>query len=244
MLVVAARAIGDEALVDQALLDDRVQHGVEQRDVGVRLELQVMRRVARELRAARVGEDELRAALDRVLDPRRGDRVIDDRIGADQKAPPRPASRPSPDSTPRPSRCLRAAPRRSRRGTAACSGRRCSSRSRCARASGTGTPPRSSPWPSRSRRARGCHAHRGCASACRRRAPAPRPSSPRGTPTSASAGSIVKSADLRHAGLADQRPRQALRVMRVVEAEAALDAQPVVIGRAVAALDADDRGCP
>ena len=41
-----------------------------------------------------------------------------------------------------------------RRGRAACSGRRCCCRSRCAPASGTGTPPRSTPWPSRSRPAR------------------------------------------------------------------------------------------
>ena len=57
-LLEAAGAVGDERLVDQAFLDDRVHHRVQQRDVGVGLELQVVRRVARELGAARVGEDQ------------------------------------------------------------------------------------------------------------------------------------------------------------------------------------------
>ena len=57
-LVVAAGAVGDERLVDEPFLDDRVHHRVQQRDVGVGLELQVVRRVARELRAARIGEDQ------------------------------------------------------------------------------------------------------------------------------------------------------------------------------------------
>ena len=48
-------------------------------------------------------------------------------------------------------RCPPSAPRPTRRGTAGCSDRRCWCRSRCAPASGTGRPPRSSPWPSRSR---------------------------------------------------------------------------------------------
>ena len=37
----------------------------------------------------------------------------------------------------------------------------------------------------------------------------------------------------------DQRLRQPMRMMDVVEAEAALDAEPVVVGRAVAALGVD-----
>ena len=43
----------------------------------------------------------------------------------------------------------------------------------------------------------------------------------------------------RYTGLADQRLRQTLRVARVIEAEAALHAQPAVVGRAVAAINAD-----
>ena len=61
--LVAGRAIADERLVDEALLDDDVHHRVQQRDVGVGLELQVVGRVAREVAAARVGDDQLRAAL-------------------------------------------------------------------------------------------------------------------------------------------------------------------------------------
>ena len=84
-LIEAARAIVDEARRDEPFFDDRVHHRVEQRDVGVRLELQVVRRVPRELRAPRVGEDQLGPGLRRVLDPRRRHRMIDDRVGADQE---------------------------------------------------------------------------------------------------------------------------------------------------------------
>ena len=45
---------------------------------------------------------------------------------------------------------------------------------------------------------------------------------------------------LRDAVLADQRLGQAVGVVSVVEAEAALDAEPVVVGRAIAALDRDN----
>src|SRR6202035_5403154 len=44
----------------------------------------------------------------------------------------------------------------------------------------------------------------------------------------------------RHAVLADHRLQQALRIVHVIEAEAALDAEPVLIGRAVLAGDGDD----
>ena len=44
-----------------------------------------------------------------------------------------------------------------------------------------------------------------------------------------------------HAGLPDQRLRQPLRMAHVVEAEAPLHAQALLIGQTVAALDADDR---
>ena len=57
---------------------------------------------------------------------------------------------------------------------------------------------------------------------------------------SGSAGSIVKSADFGDPLAADQRLGQAMRVRDVVEAEAALDAQALVVGRAVAPFDADD----
>src|SRR5207253_8024880 len=41
-------------------------------------------------------------------------------------------------------------------------------------------------------------------------------------------------------GFADQRLGQALRMMRVIEAEAPLDAEPFVVGRSIAALDSHD----
>ena len=49
---------------------------------------------------------------------------------------------------------------------------------------------------------------------------------------------------LGHARLADQGGRQAVRVVDVVEPEPALDAEPVVVGRAVAALDVRGSGRP
>src|SRR5580704_8990982 len=45
---------------------------------------------------------------------------------------------------------------------------------------------------------------------------------------------------LGHAVLADHRLQQALRIGDIVEAEAALDAEPVLVGRAVPAFDRDD----
>src|SRR4029079_15444464 len=45
---------------------------------------------------------------------------------------------------------------------------------------------------------------------------------------------------LRHAILADHRLEQALLVVNVIEAEAAVDAQPVLVGRAVLAGHGDD----
>ena len=113
--------------------------------------------------------------------------------------------------------------------------------SRCAPASGTGRPLRCCPWPSRSRRAPSGRARRGCA-----RRPA--------------AGELERffpgrfAEDVEHAVRVHRRSRprlgasarrisglrQALRVVRVVEAVAALDAQAAVVGRAVAAVDVED----
>src|SRR6185437_13601273 len=89
-------------------------------------------------------------------------------------------------------------------------------------ASGTGTPPRSTPWPSRTRRAPCRRARRECASA-----PHPPPAAP--LPSS-----------LRETLLANQRSGQALRVMHVVVAIATLDAQALMVRRAVAAFDSYD----
>ena len=156
--------LGDEGLVDQALR--RRSMCIIALSIATSVSALNCRnavRVARELGAARVGDDQLGAVLRRVLHPGGRHRMVDRRIGADHAAPPRPASRRSPGSTPRPSRCLRAAPPPTRRGTGACSGRRCCCRSRCAPASGTGRPLRCCPWPSRSRPAPAGRACRGCA---------------------------------------------------------------------------------
>jgi hypothetical protein len=77
----------------------------------------------------------------------------------------------------------------------------------CAPASGTGRPLRCCPWPSRSRPARGRRAGRGCGAACRRRAPAPRPSWPRGR-ASRQPGRAATGRALGRIGAADQRHRQ------------------------------------
>ncbi len=83
--LVPRSAVADEGFVDQALFDDRVQHRVQQRDVGVGLELQVVGRVARELAAPGIGDDELHAGLRRVLHPGRRDRMVHRRVGADEE---------------------------------------------------------------------------------------------------------------------------------------------------------------
>ncbi len=75
----------DEILVRQPFVHDGVHHGVEQRDIGVGLELQEGGRMAREIGAARIDDDQLGAFLRRVLDPGRRDRVIRRRVGADQE---------------------------------------------------------------------------------------------------------------------------------------------------------------
>ena len=66
-------------------MHDGVHHGVQERDVGVGLELEGKRRVARELGAAGIGIDQLRPALRGVLDPGGRDRVIRYRVRADEK---------------------------------------------------------------------------------------------------------------------------------------------------------------
>ena len=62
---------------------DRVENAVEHRDVGAGLELQHVGGVALERLAARIHDDELRAALGRLLEEGGGDRMVLGRIGAD-----------------------------------------------------------------------------------------------------------------------------------------------------------------
>ena len=73
------------ALSDQAFLDDDVQHRVEQRDIGVGIELEIVGGVPGQIAAARIGHDQLRAGFGGVLDQGRGDRMIDRRIRADHE---------------------------------------------------------------------------------------------------------------------------------------------------------------
>ena len=83
-LLVILGIAGDILLVGQALGDDRVEHRVEQRNVGAGLEGEMLPGEARKALPARVDHDEAGAALlDGVLDEGRGDRMIDGRIGAD-----------------------------------------------------------------------------------------------------------------------------------------------------------------
>ena len=63
--------------------DDGVENAVEHRDVGARLELQHVGGVALERLAARVHDDELGAALGRLLEEGGGHRMVLGRIGTD-----------------------------------------------------------------------------------------------------------------------------------------------------------------
>jgi hypothetical protein len=74
---------GDEGGVGQSLFDDHMHHGVEQRHVGVGLELDEAVGGARQFALARVHHDQLGAVLHRVFDPGGGHRVVDRRVGAD-----------------------------------------------------------------------------------------------------------------------------------------------------------------
>src|SRR3989304_2414305 len=73
----------DVPLVVQALPDDDVGHGVEQRDVRADVEPQVPLRQTRQLDVARVGDDEARAVSHRLLDAQRDDGMRLSRVGAD-----------------------------------------------------------------------------------------------------------------------------------------------------------------
>ena len=57
--------------VVEALADDCIENAIEHRDVGARLELQHMRRMALERLPARIHHNELRTALGRLLEERR-----------------------------------------------------------------------------------------------------------------------------------------------------------------------------
>ena len=81
----AGGAVIDEGFVDQTFLDDGVHHRVQHGHVGVRLELQEVGGVALQVVAARVAHDEPGTVLDRVLHPGGAHRVVHQRVGADQE---------------------------------------------------------------------------------------------------------------------------------------------------------------
>ena len=70
-------------LIVELLRHDHVEHGVEHRHVGTVAELQHVRGVALERLAARIRHHQCRAALGRLFEKRRGDRMIFGRVGAD-----------------------------------------------------------------------------------------------------------------------------------------------------------------
>ncbi len=75
----------DERPIREPLVDDHVQQRLQQRDVGVRREAEPGPRVPREIDAARVGDDQVGAAADGVLDPGGGDRMVGRRVGPDDE---------------------------------------------------------------------------------------------------------------------------------------------------------------
>ena len=100
---VAGGAVADERFVHQTLFDDDVQHRVEKRHIRVGIELEIVSGVPRQIAAARVGHNQLRARLRGVLDERRRDRMIHRGVRADHENRLRHSRRRAPDSKPRPS---------------------------------------------------------------------------------------------------------------------------------------------
>ncbi len=62
-----------------------MHHRVQQRHIGIGLELQETVRKARQVRSARIGDDQLGTVAHRVLDPGGRHRMVDRGIGADQQ---------------------------------------------------------------------------------------------------------------------------------------------------------------
>ena len=83
--VVARRPVADERLVDEPFVDGDVEERVEQRHVGVGVELQIVGGMAGEIAAPRIRDDQLRPALHRILHPRRRHRMVHRRVGADDE---------------------------------------------------------------------------------------------------------------------------------------------------------------
>ena len=86
MLLQPLEALGlrlDVLGIVEAFLDDHVHQRVQHGNVAARLELQHVRGMALQRLAARVHHDQRLAALGRLLEEGRGDRVVLGRVGAD-----------------------------------------------------------------------------------------------------------------------------------------------------------------
>ncbi len=242
MLLELLEALGvrlDVLPVVEALLDDCVHQRVQQRDVGAGLELEHVGRVALQRLAARVHHDQRLAAPGRLLEEGRGDRVVLGRVGADhhdhvgiERRGEGCGHRARADVLEQ--GCDRARVAEPRAvvdvvGAEAGPDQLLDQVGLLVRALGRAEArERLGPVPiaDRAKAARGD---------VQRLLPVGLPEMGPGI------GGIEVGLDvLGDARLADHRPHQAVRVAHVVEAEAALDAQPVQIGRAVAAGDVAD----
>ena len=236
---VALGAVGDEVGIDQPFLHDHVHQRVQQCHVGVRAELQHAVGVAREVRAARVHQDELGTLAHRVLDEAGRYRVVHHRVGADD------------DDDLGLRHILHWVADRAR--ADALQQRR--------HAGGMAQPRAVVHVVAAEAQAHQLLEEVGLFVAAFGRAEtgqglgavtvadAAQPAAghvqrflPGGlTEPGAGGGRVQRGAGvLGRIGAADQRHRQALRVARVVKAIAALDTQPPVVGRALAAFDEDD----
>jgi hypothetical protein len=229
----------DVLAVVQLLLDDHVHERVQERDVGAGLELQHVRGVLLERLPARVHDDQGLALLGRLLEVGRGDRVVLGRIGADHDD-----HVGVPDRGERGGDRARADVLQERR-----------HRAGVAKARAVVDVVRAEPGADQLLDEVGLLVRPlGRAEAGKRAravAIADRAQALRGPVQSllparlAEMGERIGRIDvvvdhLRDTVLADQRPHQAMGMIDVVEAEAALDAQPVLVGRAVAPGDVAD----
>ena len=81
-LFIAIRAVGDEVFVRQSLVNDCMHNAVQQGDVGIRLELQDILRMACQVVAARINDDQRFSVFHRIFHESGGDRMIFGRVGA------------------------------------------------------------------------------------------------------------------------------------------------------------------
>ena len=241
--LVEALDIGlDVLLVVKLLGDDDVEHAVEHRHVGAVLELHHVPGVALERLAARVHHDEVGAALGGLLEEGGGDRMIFGRVGADHDddvgilalVERRGHGRRADAFHQRGDRGGMAQPRAviDIVGAEAGAYELLEQIGLFVRALGRAE---ARPAPAGRR-------GRGFSSSPRRRDRALPPRSLRGNASTDWTGRSDSCGSFADAVLADHRLQQPLRIVHVVEAEAAFDAEPVLVGRPVLAGDGE-RAC-